>query len=102
MVVTVFRARARKDLDPALYAEAQRRNARMLELAQSMPGFIAYKDFNAADGENLALIEFDTHEHQRAWREHPEHREVQQWGRDVFFSEYQIQVCDVARTLRFP
>ena len=102
MVVTVFRARARKDLDPALYAEAGRRNARMLELAQSMPGFVSYKDFNAADGESLALIEFDTHEHQRAWHEHPEHRAVQQWGRDVFFSEFQIQVCDLARTLRFP
>lgn len=102
MVVTIFRARPRKDLDPALYAEAERRNARMLELAQAMPGFISYKDFAAADGENLSLIEFDTHEHQRAWREHPEHRVVQQWGREVLYSEYQIQVCDLARTLRFP
>jgi heme-degrading monooxygenase HmoA len=102
MVVTVFRARVRKDLDPALFPELQKRGARMYQLASSMPGFISYKDFSAADGESVSVIEFDTHENVLAWRNHPEHREVQQWGRDVIFSSVQIQVCDLVRTTRFP
>lgn len=102
MVVTVFRARVRKDLDPALFPEIAKRGARMYELASAMPGFISYKDFAAADGENVSVIEFDTHEHVLAWRNQPEHREVQQWGRDVVFSSFQIQVCDVVRTTSFP
>jgi heme-degrading monooxygenase HmoA len=102
MVVTVFRARVRKDLEPALYQEVEKRNARMLELASSMPGFVSYKDFAAADGEMLAIVEFDTLEHVRAWGEQPEHREVQSWGREQLFSEYTIHTAEVARTMRFP
>jgi heme-degrading monooxygenase HmoA len=102
MVVTVFRARVRKDLNPALYPEVAKRNARMLELASSMPGFLSYKEFAAADGELLSIVEFDTLEHVRAWGEQPEHREVQRWGREVLFSEYTIHTSEIARTMRFP
>ena len=52
--------------------------------------------------ETVALVEFDTHDHVRAWRDHPEHREVQQWGRENVFREYRIEVCDVARSIHFP
>ena len=102
MVITVFRSRAREDLDPKLFPEIGRRSARMLELARTMPGFISYKEYRAADGETVALIEFDTHDHVRAWGEHPEHREVQQWGRENVFREYRIEICDAARSIHFP
>lgn len=102
MVVTVFRARVRKDLDPKLYPEVAQRSARMLELASSMPGFVSYKDFSASDGEMASIIEFESAEHVRAWGEHPEHREVQGWGREVLFSEYTIHTCEVLHTLRMP
>src|SRR5690349_7482175 len=102
MVVTVFRARVRADLNPALFPEIARRNARMLELASSMPGFLSYKEFAGADGEMLSIVEFDTEEHVRAWGELPEHREVQRWGRENVFSEYTIHTSQVVRTMRFP
>jgi heme-degrading monooxygenase HmoA len=102
MVVTVFRAYARKSLDPQLLPQIEARAARMLELASKMPGFISYKEFQAADGETLSIVEFDTVEHVRAWHDDPEHREVQQWGRDRVFERYDIKTREVVRTLRFP
>ncbi|MFT3926542.1 MAG: antibiotic biosynthesis monooxygenase [Myxococcales bacterium] len=101
MIVTVFRSRVRKDLSPEALAHLEERGARMVELATSMPGFISYKDFAAADGESLTLVEFDNLEHQEAWRDHPEHRELQVWSREFAFESYQIQVCEPIRVRKF-
>ena len=58
-----------------------------------MPGFVDFKTFVATDGERLSVIVFDTIAHQHAWRDDPEHRVAQQRGRDTFYSEYSISVC---------
>jgi heme-degrading monooxygenase HmoA len=99
MVLTVFRSRARGDAD---FAALEKIGARMHELATRMPGFISYKDFTAADGETVTIVEFESEESQRAWREHPEHREAQRLARERFLSEYQLQIGTPSRTLRFP
>jgi heme-degrading monooxygenase HmoA len=99
MVVIVFRSRLRAGAgtDEGLMAVG----ARMYELASAMPGFASYKDFNAEDGEAVTIVEFDTLEHLAAWRTHPEHKEVQQRGRERYFSEYHIQVCTTVRDYNF-
>jgi heme-degrading monooxygenase HmoA len=89
-IVTVFRSRLRAD--PVGYEETA---MRMYELGTSMPGFLEFKQFTADDGERLALVMFDSREHQRAWREHPEHQEAQRRGRQEWYAEYRIQVCQV-------
>ena len=79
-------------------------NARAEEIfgyALKAPGFRSIKDFVAEDGERLALIEFETEAQSRAWAAHPEHRKAQQEGRDVYYAEYSIQVCEVVRESRF-
>lgn len=93
MILTVFRSR----LDPAHAAAYREMAARMRLLAECMPGFVSFKTFTAEDGERVSIIEFESEETLRAWHEHPEHREAQALGRDRFYSEYQIQVCSVAR-----
>jgi heme-degrading monooxygenase HmoA len=45
--------------------------------------------------------EFESHETAAAWRAHPEHREAQRLGRERWFTEYRITVCDVARDYSF-
>lgn len=97
MILIVFRSHLRPGGDAEIAAEGER----MYELASRMPGFISYHEFVAADGENLTLIEFDTHENLAAWREHPEHKVVQERGREHFFSEYRIQVCEIIRHYGF-
>jgi len=89
-VVTVFRSRLRRDAETNGYGELA---ARMEARARAMPGFVDFKTFTAPDGERVSVIVFDTIAHQHAWRDDPEHRVAQQRGRDIFYSEYSISVC---------
>lgn len=72
-----------------------------MELATSMPGFVSYKVYVADDGERCSVIEFESGEQLRAWREHPEHREAQRIGRERYYQEYSLVVADPARQSRF-
>jgi heme-degrading monooxygenase HmoA len=97
MVVIVFRARVK----PGVEADYMTVGMRMIELAQKMPGFISQKSYGAEDGEWVTIVEFESEEQLRAWREHPEHRAAQQQGRDTFYAEYRIQVCTLVRESKF-
>ena len=97
MVVVIFRSR----LTAQAGEEYARTAPRMLELAQSMPGFVSFKAFSASDGERVSIIEFESEEALAAWREHPEHRQAQRRGREVFYQEYQLQVCVPQRQTRW-
>src|SRR4051812_11856274 len=98
MVIVVFRSRVRAGVDSAaLEALGQR----MYALASEMPGFVSYRDYAAADGESLTLVEFDSAEHLAAWRGHPEHVLAQERGRVEVFDSYHITVCEPVREYRF-
>jgi heme-degrading monooxygenase HmoA len=97
MTVIVFRNRLVPDV-PESYGP---RAAEVYGYAVKMPGFRSFKSFTADDGERLALIEFETEAQCRAWRDHAEHRKAQQEGRDLYYSEYSLQICEVLRESRF-
>ena len=73
----------------------------MEELAVTMPGYIAHKEFAAEDGERLTLVEFESEETVAAWRMRPEHVQAQCKGRSKFYSEFRLTVCEVLREQRF-
>lgn len=93
MIITIFRSRLRPENQEAY----QKMAARMHELAQKMPGFISIKTFNALDGERVSIVEFESEETHNAWRRHPEHQEAQRLGRELFYSEFHLQVCKLER-----
>ncbi len=97
MVVVVFKSRVRPDRMKEYLALADE----MAKIARAMPGFISYKGYFADDGERVSIHEWETPEQLRAWREHPQHRRTQQLGRDEFYEEYTLYVCDEPRTSRF-
>jgi len=97
MIVTVFRSR----LMPGLRDEYIALVDRMVELAQSMPGYISHKGFFAEDGERCTIVEFESEEAQRAWRMNPEHREAQRKAREIYYAAYSVQVCEVKRSSKF-
>ena len=97
MVIAVFRSRLRSEHAD----DFQQLADRMLELAQSMPGFISYKHYNADDGERVSIIEFESAEQIRAWREHPEHRRAQEIGREKYYEEYSLHVSEPLRESHF-
>lgn len=96
-VVTVFRSRLRPDA----IDEYEPRAAEIFALARTMPGLVDVKTFAADDGERVTLVTFADAESQRAWREHPEHRLAQRAGRDRFYAEFSIQVCECTRVRTF-
>ncbi len=98
MIITIFRSRLR----PEHIEEYERLAPRIEALARTMPGFVSIKGYLAADGERVAIVEFDSEEHHNAWRNHPEHREAQRLGREKFYSEFHLQVCRVERAYGMP
>lgn len=98
MIVITFRTRVSESAD---LDELARLGGRMYELATSMPGFVSYKDFTADDGESVSIVEFESLQTLEAWRNHPEHRQAQQRGREAMFAEYHIQVCESIRDYAF-
>jgi heme-degrading monooxygenase HmoA len=98
MVITLFRSRLRPEHEKEYVEWA----TRMHELAVKTPGFISIKTFNAEDGERVSIVEFESEEAMRGWREQSDHRQAQELGRKLFYSEYRIQVCQPIRDYSFP
>lgn len=100
-VVTVFRSRRREGTEDAYGRLADA----MLKAARSVPGFVDFATFMAADGEWVSLVTFDSPESQAAWRDDPRHQVAQQQGRDRLYDEYSVQVArcvSVSRWSRTP
>jgi heme-degrading monooxygenase HmoA len=94
MVLIVFRSRLRQGVVPSQLEAA---GVRMYELATRMPGFVCMSDCTSSDGESVTIVEFESHDTLAAWRNHPEHRAVQERARAEWFSSYRISVADVVR-----
>ncbi len=96
MIIGIFRSRLRPEAS-AYPAAAER----LEKLSAEMPGFLGLKTFQAADGERVSLFAFETLAALEAWRDHPEHRETQRRGREEFYAEYHLQICQPIREARF-
>ncbi|WP_319584324.1 antibiotic biosynthesis monooxygenase [uncultured Pseudodesulfovibrio sp.] len=73
---------------------------RMLELAQSMPGFLGVD--SAREDVGITVSYWESVEAIRAWREHPEHQAAQARGRKEWYASFTTRVCKVERESRFP
>jgi len=93
-VISLFRFRMR-ELTPAQREEYSSTAERLLTLASAMPGFISLRHYSSDNGEMLAVVEFASAEALSAWRDHPDHRQSQQRGRNDFYAEYEIVNCAV-------
>lgn len=98
MIVTVFRTRFTAGDQQEYHDWA----ARMEELAATMPGFISRKNFTAEDGERVTIVEFEDEKAQAGWGNHPEHVEAQRLGREKFYAEYDLKVCELIRASHHP
>ena len=96
-VVTIFRNRLQSGAESEYASVAPR----ISDLASQMHGFVDAKTFVAADGERVTVVTFADQASHNAWRDHPEHRDVQQRGIAEFYSEYSIQVGTVTYSNHF-
>ena len=98
MMVVVFRARRTAEGDGEEYLKWL---TRMSDLARNMPGYISHKAYSADDGERLTLFEWESADTLHAWATHPEHIPVKKLGRQKFYAEYHLQVCELLRESKF-
>ena len=59
MIVLLFKSQLRADIDAQDY---QATRARMMDLVNTIPGFISYETFRADDGKTLAIARFESEE----------------------------------------
>lgn len=73
------------------YAEAAQH---LYSLARDMPGFLGYEGVRAGMG--ISVSYWASLEAIRAWKEHPEHRRIQQYEKR-WFRECRIRISKVER-----
>ena len=60
------------------------------------------RTFTSPEGNETAIITFESEAALAAWRNHPEHLEAQRRGQEEFYRSYRIQVCEVLRDYSYP
>lgn len=93
MIVAVFRSR----LNVAAQDDYMAWATRMSELVADIPGYVSHKGYLADDGERVTIVEFESEEGLRIWATHAQHVAAKKKGRELFFTEYRVQVCNVMR-----
>jgi len=89
----IFSSR-RTDNDAAGYERAA---SRMVQLASQQPGFIAIDSARNPDGTGITVTYWESEAAIRKWREHAEHAEIQEKGRTIWYSDYQLTIARVLR-----
>jgi heme-degrading monooxygenase HmoA len=102
MPVTLFWSRFRDDLDEAGMRAYREDAGRIHALAESTPGFISIKTYQAEDGERLSVVMFETDAQQAEFRALAEHRAAQQRGRETYYQSYRLMVCEPVRDYGWP
>ena len=97
MLVAVFRTRVR----PEVATEYQAEYERIWKIAKEQPGFISIRTYYSDEGDKVSIQEWESPEQLRAWRDHPVHLEAQRRGREEFYQDYTIYICDEPRKYEF-
>ncbi|MGB0843846.1 MAG: antibiotic biosynthesis monooxygenase family protein [Alphaproteobacteria bacterium] len=71
---------------------------RMVELAQTMPGYIAVESQRGAAGRGITVSYWETEADILNWKRNTEHLEAQRTGRKRFYSQFTLQVAKVERS----
>lgn len=97
MPITLFYSRFREDLDEDGLAEYQQHAAAIAARSETFPGYISRKSYTAEDGERLTVVQFESDANQDAWRNDPVHRAAQDKGREKYYQEYRVLICEPGR-----
>lgn len=97
MILTIFRSRVKEEAQEEYKALVPK----IVEVAETMPGFLSRKSYIAEDGERLSLVAFEDEQSQRNWALNAEHMAAKKRGREQFYSEYVVQICTVVRESKF-
>lgn len=73
-------------------------SAKIDVLVTSTPGYVSHLSIrDTTSREGVTISYFKSLASVDAWREQPVHRQAQQLGRERFYEEFTIEICEVAR-----
>jgi heme-degrading monooxygenase HmoA len=75
--------------------------ARMVELAQTMPGYLGYQSARGADGYGITVSYWDSRANIANFRANLEHAAAQARGREQFYAAFDLRVARVERRITF-
>jgi heme-degrading monooxygenase HmoA len=81
--------------------EYQKASDRMMDVAQTIPGFLGVETARDARGIGITVSYWESEEAITEWRQHAEHVIVQRQGRDAFYEWYELRVGRVERASSF-
>lgn len=84
--------------EPADYGEVA---DRMVELAQSMPGYLGHESARGTDGLGITVSYWSSLEAIARFRVHGEHAAAQRAGRERYYESYELRVARVERHYSF-
>lgn len=73
---------------------------RMVELVESMPGFLGLESWRDADGRGVTISYWRDENAIAGWRDHPEHAEARRRGDEQWYDDWRIQVCRIEQARR--
>ncbi|NMH68136.1 antibiotic biosynthesis monooxygenase [Bacillus sp. RO3] len=69
----------------------------MVELASTQQGFLGVESSRDQHGYGITVSYWDSLDSIKQWKEHVTHREVQQKGKQDWYSSYITRICKVER-----
>lgn len=96
MILVLFRSRFTDKVDEEYDLTEQQLAKKVRAMAGS--SLVQVKNYEAEDGERLALVWWRDPEALAKWRSDPEHQAAQQRGREQWYSFYELTVSEVVRT----
>ncbi|MFJ8513233.1 antibiotic biosynthesis monooxygenase family protein [Lysinibacillus xylanilyticus] len=73
----------------------------MDELAQKQPGFIRVESARNTDGKGITVSYWESLEAIQAWRENSKHLVAQQFGKEKWYMQYNVEICQVIKDYSF-
>lgn len=70
---------------------------KMVESAKTQPGFIKLESVKGQDGKGVTISYWDSLDSIQKWRGDKGHQAAQQKGKDMWYSQYDVQICQVLR-----
>jgi heme-degrading monooxygenase HmoA len=93
-IAVIFVAQRLLDEDAGYRASA----AAMDALAAQQPGYIGIDSVRGADGFGITVSYWADEAAATAWRDHPEHAEIREAGRNRWYGSYDLHVAAVTRS----
>ena len=97
--VAVIFAAQHSGRDEAGYSCA---SAEMDALAMAQPGYLGMDHAGSAGGFGITVSYWADDAAAKAWRDHPEHKQAREAGRDRWYSSYTLHVARIERGYAWP